>query len=1102
MLLHVCFSFSIEDTDTRISSQDTDIFELTSRFSSLSKSVRSSCNSEDFASTDDELKIRSTDEPDATEAEKSLIESIWRDDKARLVTQSKRIFQTSSNRVDFEEEQNRETELLDRSIVSKLLHLCCLFDSVECASALINGEVGMVPLLNEMDETGRSPLHTAAEVHAARCIELLLRKRARTDLKTKDGRSQLALELSLSSRRMDVAWNTDDPIEDLLVLLNQKDLTSVRLLTEKTKDIAEVAYAIAIEGRVVSLAALLMVAAGKVTSSIVVVRADVDLGSKEKTTIYDCVIKETMLLGRVATSSTAGERHCASTKSSESAEKRKRLLCEVELFQLFGAVSQSDCTDKKLTPLLIRASKAGDEPIIKLLLNTNLDINEADTEGNTALHWSLKTSTVSGSNQTRIICLLIKHGARVSQRNKLGLTALHIAAANGNLHLLQILLLEDPDGVNATTEMKETPLFFAVKNHFMDGVELLLRWGANSEIFNLRRQRPIDLAKSQDMRFMLSPTNISFMNRAFPVQKRYSAVFHNNEVISETCETILTMIDEDTTKGRTCLSPKMNICRYFESPSGCVRGSKCYYAHGEEELRQTKQGLQLTHSRTAEEQLKRKIFVGGLPASLDSDSLGKFFEQFGSVEDARVVGVQTGNHLQSRGFGFVKFKHDKSVSAAVQAHYTTIMDKQVEIKSAVPKYQLLTEFQKLPPQQQEEQENNNPLEAQAGVSNEKKTEENRPEQMSWADRLLQGQQKTCSNECQVQVSNTSVDQSQPAWLCSFNKWLPKFLKEVSKRLREGEWYPLSSLKGDFRATCGLELDHTSLGYPKLSDFMRSLPGLCRMKVVPVGGRGAATHMVLLPNLPEPNQQLVQPIKMPYMPACSKSLDDSGDGDSYNFKFDMLSDSSDSNFGFPSSSVQEGNSFDEIPEVNSDQKDASPSVYQRFLQFLEPDPLFHARPWLKSEKGGGTGDVYGGRCEGGEKNIGHQVRHLVLEALARKRNNTSVFFLREFDFYEDYKASIAQGKCFACGQPNLLWANFPCQHFLWCGECKLHAAQAAGISEHKCVICDTRVQRFDFILQNEKCQQMYDEVPKNEEFPPFDPNHIQSPSKKKSPLLSN
>ena len=50
----------------------------------------------------------------------------------------------------------------------------------------------------------------------------------------------------------------------------------------------------------------------------------------------------------------------------------------------------------------------------------------------------------------------------------------------------QILLVENPDGINSKSEMKETPLFFAVKNDHMDCAELLLSWGANSEVLNLR----------------------------------------------------------------------------------------------------------------------------------------------------------------------------------------------------------------------------------------------------------------------------------------------------------------------------------------------------------------------------------------------------------------------------------------------------------------------------------------------------------------------------------------------------------------------------------------------------------------------------------------
>lgn len=143
-----------------------------------------------MASNDDEgdLQNSNTEKIEMTEVKPSLIEAIYEDDKAQLLTHTKRLFQSGS-------------EPLDRRVVSKLLQLCCASDSVECAVALVNGEFGTVPLVNETNEAGWSPLHTAAKSHAKRCVEVLLKKRARTDLKTKDGRSLLPLQLSLSCSR-------------------------------------------------------------------------------------------------------------------------------------------------------------------------------------------------------------------------------------------------------------------------------------------------------------------------------------------------------------------------------------------------------------------------------------------------------------------------------------------------------------------------------------------------------------------------------------------------------------------------------------------------------------------------------------------------------------------------------------------------------------------------------------------------------------------------------------------------------------------------------------------------------------------------------------
>uniref|UniRef100_A0A453JXG5 Uncharacterized protein n=1 Tax=Aegilops tauschii subsp. strangulata TaxID=200361 RepID=A0A453JXG5_AEGTS len=114
--------------------------------------------------------------------------------------------------------------------------------------------------------------------------------------------------------------------------------------------------------------------------------------------------------------------------------------------------------------------------------------------------------------EPRIVWLLQKNGARVFQGNKLGLTPVHSAAAKGNYKALQSLLLHAQDCVDIPSKTKETPLFLAVKNGSLSCVRLLLRYGANPKAQNLRKQRPIDVATSQDMRFLLNSANVVPMN--------------------------------------------------------------------------------------------------------------------------------------------------------------------------------------------------------------------------------------------------------------------------------------------------------------------------------------------------------------------------------------------------------------------------------------------------------------------------------------------------------------------------------------------------------------------------------------------------------------
>uniref|UniRef100_A0A0E0FDL6 RRM domain-containing protein n=1 Tax=Oryza meridionalis TaxID=40149 RepID=A0A0E0FDL6_9ORYZ len=617
----------------------------------------------------------------------------------------------------FRKEGSDASRMLDQEMSTRLLHLACKHDAVQCARLLLEGGHGITASpVDARDQLTRTPLQVAAEAHSARA---------------------------------QVKWSLDNSIEDLLSSLQEKDLNVVRLLAEKTREVGEVAYRYAMEGRVTVLAMLLLVAEEKISAPVSVVIE----GVRTKKSIYYSIVDEALSIG--------------DAPARDSNERRKALLSEIQLLNQFGAALWRDRNiDKRSLPPLLKAAKVGDVNVTKMLLMGDVDVNEADPEGNTALHWCLSGS--SSTQEPRIVWLLLKNGARVFQGNKLGLTPVHSAAAKGNYKALQSLLLHAQDCVDTPSKTKETPLFLAVKNGSLDCVKLLLRSGASTKVQNLRKQRPIDVATSQDMHFILTSANVVPWNRSSHPKK----IVTNKESCKEFLDDNFVDYDsDDLNESFTGLKTSASH-RDFRSSNGSAQGGKsknhCAPKQGSKFVPRPNHWLK--HDYT------RKIFVGGLPLSVGAEYLTEFFTaEFGPVEEAVVIGIRMGDRVQSRGFGFVKFKREEDVISAKETHHVYMLGKRV-MKSR---------------------------------------------------KLLH--------------SGTTARRFQ-------RKWLPGFLADATERL--GDRYPLSSLKGDFRAICRMELDHGTFGYPKLSDFMRSLPGICRMCVVPVGS-GPATHMVLLPPVSRP-----------------------------------------------------------------------------------------------------------------------------------------------------------------------------------------------------------------------------------------------------------
>jgi RNA recognition motif-containing protein len=61
---------------------------------------------------------------------------------------------------------------------------------------------------------------------------------------------------------------------------------------------------------------------------------------------------------------------------------------------------------------------------------------------------------------------------------------------------------------------------------------------------------------------------------------------------------------------------------------------------------------------------KKKLYVGNLPYSANSDELRKVFSEFGEVVDAVVISDKYSG--RSKGFGFVTFATEEAAKSAVE----------------------------------------------------------------------------------------------------------------------------------------------------------------------------------------------------------------------------------------------------------------------------------------------------------------------------------------------------------------------------------------------------------------------------------------------------
>ncbi len=131
---------------------------------------------------------------------------------------------------------------------------------------------------------------------------------------------------------------------------------------------------------------------------------------------------------------------------------------------------------------LIAAVRAEDVATVRALLDSGADVDGAQPDGTTALHWAVFRQ------QGEIVRLLIEAGTDVNVANELGATPLWLAADNGDAELIEALLAAGADP-NVTLEGGETPVMTASRTGDVDAVRLLLDAGADPNAREQTRQQ-------------------------------------------------------------------------------------------------------------------------------------------------------------------------------------------------------------------------------------------------------------------------------------------------------------------------------------------------------------------------------------------------------------------------------------------------------------------------------------------------------------------------------------------------------------------------------------------------------------------------------------
>jgi ankyrin repeat protein len=140
---------------------------------------------------------------------------------------------------------------------------------------------------------------------------------------------------------------------------------------------------------------------------------------------------------------------------------------------VIGALTLSVVLSAANAATVAEAAKSGDHEAVRALLKQGMDVNAAEGDGMTALHWAARKGDLE------LAQMLLYAGANVRASTRLGAyTPIILASQNGNAALIELLIKSGADPKVATTS-GTTPLMLAAASGRADAVNVLLAAGVD-----------------------------------------------------------------------------------------------------------------------------------------------------------------------------------------------------------------------------------------------------------------------------------------------------------------------------------------------------------------------------------------------------------------------------------------------------------------------------------------------------------------------------------------------------------------------------------------------------------------------------------------------